>query len=43
MLPVDRNAELRADWAAVDDAFDEVGRNRFWVLYERNRSIPLPS
>ena len=43
MLPVDRNAGVRADWAAVDDAFDEVGRNRFWVLYERNRSIPLPS
>ena len=43
MLPVRRNDGVRADWAAVDDAFDEVTRNRFWVLYERNRSVPLPN
>ena len=43
MLPVGRNDAARQDWAAIDDAFDEVARNRFWVLYERNRSIPLPN
>jgi uncharacterized membrane protein len=43
MLPVREDTQLRADWAAIDDAFEEVGRNRFWVLYERDRSIPLPN
>jgi hypothetical protein len=43
MLPVDRSADVRADWEQVSDAFEEVGRNRFWVLYERDRSVPLPN
>jgi uncharacterized membrane protein len=43
MLPVDRDVDVRADWEQVADAFDEVGRNRFWVLYERDRSVPLPN
>jgi uncharacterized membrane protein len=42
MLPVDRDRELTADWLAVDDAFDEIARNGIWVLYERNRNVPLP-
>jgi len=42
MIPTDRDEQLVADWAAIDDAFDEVARNGIWVLYERDRSIPLP-
>jgi uncharacterized membrane protein len=42
MLPVRLDDDLLADWLAVEDAFDEVARNEIWVLYERNRSIPLP-
>jgi uncharacterized membrane protein len=42
MLPVDQDEALIADWMAIDDAFTEIGRNEFWVLYERDRSVPLP-
>ena len=42
MLPVARDDQLVADWTAIEEAFTEVGRNEFWVLYERDRSIPLP-
>jgi uncharacterized membrane protein len=42
MLPVARGDQLVADWTAIEAAFDEVGRNEVWVLYERDRSIPLP-
>jgi uncharacterized membrane protein len=42
MLPVDRDRQLRDDWASIDDAFTEIGRNRFWVLYERDPAIALP-
>jgi hypothetical protein len=42
MLPVARDDQLVADWAAIERAFEEVGRNEVWVLYERNPSIPLP-
>jgi uncharacterized membrane protein len=42
MLPVARNGRLVADWTAIEEAFTEVGRNEFWVLYERDRSVPLP-
>jgi len=42
MLPVDQDEALIADWMAIDDAFDEVGRNEIWVLYRRDRSVPLP-
>jgi uncharacterized membrane protein len=42
MLPVSRDDQLVADWAAIAGAFEEVGRNEIWVLYERDRSIPLP-
>ncbi len=43
MLPVGRDAQLVADWAAIEDAFAEVGRNDLWVLYERDRSVALPT
>jgi hypothetical protein len=42
MLPVARDDRLVADWTAIEEAFTEVGRNVFWVLYERDRSSPLP-
>ena len=42
LLPVSRDAQLEADWAAVGAAFDEVERNDFWVLYRRDRDTPLP-
>jgi uncharacterized membrane protein len=42
MLPVARDDRLVADWTAIEAAFTEIGRNEAWVLYERDRSIPLP-
>jgi uncharacterized membrane protein len=42
MLPVDPG-DLTRDWLAVADAFDEIGRNEYWVLYQRDRSELLPS
>ncbi len=42
MLPTSTDEGLTDDWAAVASAFDEVASNRHWVLYERNRSVPLP-
>ena len=42
LLPVSRDAQLEADWAAIGAAFDEVERNDFWVLYRRDRDTPLP-
>ena len=42
MLPVYLDGDLADDWLAVEDAFTEVARNDIWVLYERDRSVPLP-
>ncbi|HSL74850.1 MAG TPA: DUF2079 domain-containing protein [Ilumatobacteraceae bacterium] len=42
MLPVDRDEQLQRDWAAIDDAFEEIERNRFWVLYRRDPAVALP-
>jgi hypothetical protein len=42
MLPVRVDDSLVDDWLAVEAAFTEVARNEVWVLYERDRSIPLP-
>jgi hypothetical protein len=41
MLPVRRDAQLRRDWAAISDAFDEVARNDLWVVYRRDWSTSL--
>ncbi len=42
MLPVRLDNDLIGDWLDVEDAFDEVARNEIWILYERDRSVPLP-
>ena len=42
MLPVRLSDELVDDWLAVEAAFTEVARNEFWVLHERDRTVPLP-
>jgi uncharacterized membrane protein len=42
MLPVQLDNDLVLDWLAVEDAFDEIARNEIWVLYERDRTVPLP-
>jgi len=42
IIPVRRDEQLAADWAAIDEAFVEVDGNRIWTLYERDRSVPLP-
>ncbi len=42
MLPVNLDGNLVDDWLEVADAFTEVARNDIWVLYERDRSVPLP-
>ena len=42
VIPVARDAQLVADWAAIEEAFVQVAANEHWVLYERDRSVPLP-
>jgi hypothetical protein len=42
VLPVNLDDALVRDWLEIEDAFTEIARNEIWVLYERNRSIPLP-
>jgi len=42
-LPTSRDDRLVADWEAIEVAFDEVASNERWVLYVRDRSIPLPA
>ena len=42
MLPVNLDGALVDDWLEVADAFTEVARNDIWVMYERDRSVPLP-
>ena len=42
VIPTDQDEQLVADWLAIADAFDEVDRNEIWILYERDRSVPLP-
>ena len=42
MLPVQLDDSLTDDWRAVEDAFTVVARDEVWVLYERNRNVPLP-
>jgi hypothetical protein len=41
MLPVQPEESLVGDWLAIESAFTEVARNEIWVLYERDRSVPL--
>jgi uncharacterized membrane protein len=43
MLPVSRDAMLNADWAVIEPAFDVVDENDYWILYQRDRSVELPS
>jgi uncharacterized membrane protein len=42
MLPVQLDDNLVRDWLTIEDAFTEIARNEIWVLYERDRSVPLP-
>ena len=42
MLPVQLDNSLVDDWLEIEEAFTEVARNEIWVLYERDRSVPLP-
>jgi uncharacterized membrane protein len=42
MVPVVDDPRLVGDWLAIEEAFTEVARNDIWVLYERNRAVPLP-
>ncbi len=41
MLPVQLDDSLVGDWLEIEDAFVEIARNEIWVLYERDRSVPL--
>lgn len=42
VLPTSEDENLDDDWALVASAFDEIERNEIWILYERDRSVPLP-
>lgn len=42
VLPTSEDENVAEDFAVVESAFVEVAANQFWVLYERDRSVPLP-
>lgn len=42
VLPTSQDGQLDADWARIAAAFDVVNRNDFWILYVRDRDVPLP-
>jgi uncharacterized membrane protein len=42
VLPTSEDENVADDFAVIEAAFIEVAANQFWVLYERDRSIPLP-
>jgi uncharacterized membrane protein len=42
VLPTSEDENLADDWALVASAFDEVDRNDIWILYERDKTVPLP-
>jgi hypothetical protein len=42
VLPTSEDENVADDFAVIEAAFVEVAANQFWVLYERDRSVPLP-
>ena len=42
VLPTSEDENLADDWALVASAFEEVDRNDIWILYERDKTVPLP-
>jgi uncharacterized membrane protein len=42
MNPVAKDAQLTADWLAIEPAFVLVDSNEFWELYERDPDVELP-
>ena len=42
VLPTSEDENVADDFAIIEAAFVEVAANQFWVLYERDRSVPLP-
>ena len=42
VIPTEQDETLQRDWAAVADAFELLDVNDTWLLYRRNRDIPLP-
>lgn len=42
VLPTSEDENVADDFAIIKAAFVEVAANQFWVLYERDRSVPLP-
>ena len=43
MIPTEQDAQLVADWATIEPAFTLVDGNEYWLLYERDPDIPLPT
>ncbi len=42
VLPTSEDENVADDFAVIEEAFIEVAANQYWVLYERDRSVPLP-
>ncbi len=42
ILPTSSDENVDDDFAMIAEAFVEVSSNTYWVLYERDRSVPLP-
>jgi uncharacterized membrane protein len=42
MLPTSEDENVADDWAVVAAAFRQVAANDYWILYQRDRAIPLP-
>lgn len=42
VLPTSEDENVAEDFAVIEDAFVEIASNQYWLLYERDRSVPLP-
>ena len=42
MIPTSQDDRLVEDWASISKAFDEIAANDRWLLYRRDRAVPLP-
>ena len=43
MIPTAQDAQLQADWASIAPAFDLVDSNDYWLLYQRDPDVELPT
>ncbi len=43
MIPTAQDEELMSDWQKIAPAFELVDANDWWLLYERDPDVALPT